>query len=74
MTPNPPYFATVIVAVVLMIVGLSLEATLFSVPAVHQIADQVLGLIGLDATRQVGRVLIVASSTLLIIGSLVRGI
>jgi hypothetical protein len=74
MTPNPPYFATVIVAVVLMIVGLSLEATLFSVPAVNQIADQVLGLIGLDATRQVGRVLIVASSTLLIIGSLVRGI
>lgn len=74
MTPNPPYFATVIVAIVLMLVGLSLEGTIFSVAAVNQIADQALGLIGMDATREVGRVLIVASPTLLIVGSLFRGI
>jgi hypothetical protein len=66
--------ATVILAIVLMVVGLSIEGSLFSVPALNQVADQVLGYIGLDATRQVGRVLVVASPTLLIIGSLVRGI
>jgi hypothetical protein len=66
--------ATVILAIVLMVVGLSIEGSLFSVPALNQVADQVLGFIGMDATRQVGRVLVVASPTLLIIGSLVRGI
>jgi hypothetical protein len=73
-TPNPPYMATVIVAILLMVVGLSLEASLFSVPALNQIVGDLLAPVGIDATRQLGRVLIVASPTLLIIGSLVRGI
>jgi hypothetical protein len=66
--------ATVVVAILLMAVGLSLEGSLFSVPALNQIVGDVLAQVGIDATRQVARVLIVASPTLLIIGSLVRGI
>jgi hypothetical protein len=73
-TPNPPYLATVGVAILLMVVGLSLEGSLFSVAAINQVADQVLGVIGMDATRDVGRVLIVAAPTLLIVGSLFRGL
>lgn len=74
MQSNPPYLATVVVAVVLMVVGLSLEGTLFSVPALNQVVDQVLAVVGMDANREIGRVLIVASPTLLIVGSLFRGI
>ncbi|HEV8489371.1 MAG TPA: hypothetical protein VGQ58_06245 [Candidatus Limnocylindrales bacterium] len=74
MTPSPPYLATVVVAILLMIVGLSLEGSLFSVAAINQVADQVLGVIGVDATRDIGRVLIVAAPTLLIVGSLFRGL
>jgi hypothetical protein len=66
--------ATVIVAIVLMVVGLSLEASLFSVPALNQIVGDALAIVGIDATRELGRILIVASPTLLIVGSLVRGI
>lgn len=74
MAPNPPYLATVVVAVVLMLVGLSLEGTLFSVAALNQVVDQVLAVIGMDANQEIGRVLIVAAPTLLIVGSLFRGI
>ena len=74
MTTNPPYLATVVVAIVLMVVGLSLEGSLFSIAALNQVVDQVLAVIGMDANREIGRVLIVASPTLLIVGSLFRGI
>ncbi|MDQ2964756.1 MAG: hypothetical protein M3R57_02790 [Chloroflexota bacterium] len=74
MTTNPPYMATVILAIVLMAIGLSLEGSLFSVAALNQVVGDVLAQLGIHATQQVGRVLIVASPTLLIIGSLVRGI
>jgi hypothetical protein len=73
-TTNPPYLATVVVAIVLMVVGLSLEGSLFSIAALNQVVDQVLAVIGMDANREIGRVLILASPTLLIVGSLVRGI
>jgi hypothetical protein len=73
-TTNPPYLATVVVAIVLMVVGLSLEGSLFSIAALNQVVDQVLAVIGMDANREIGRVLIVASPTLLIVGSLFRGI
>jgi hypothetical protein len=66
--------ATVVVAIVLMVVGMSLESSLFSVPALNQIVGDVLAPIGVDATQQLGRILVVASPTLLIIGSLVRGV
>jgi hypothetical protein len=73
-TPTPPYLATVVVAILLMFVGLSLEGSLFSVAAINQVADQVLGVIGMDATRDIGHVLLVAAPTLLIVGSLFRGL
>ncbi len=74
-TPNPPYFATVVVAVVLMVLGLSLEGSLFSVAVLNQMVGDVLATAGIAAGAElVGRILIVASPTLLIIGSLVRGI
>jgi len=74
MKPNPPYLATVVIAIVLMVVGLSLEGSLFSIAQLNQVVDQVLGVIGMDATREVGRVLVVVAPALLIVGSLFRGI
>jgi hypothetical protein len=71
---NPPYLATVVIAIVLMAIGLSLEGSLFSVPAVNQLVGDVLAAVGIGATPELGRVLIVASPTLLIVGSLFRGI
>jgi hypothetical protein len=71
---TPPYIATVVLAILLMVVGLSLEGSLFSIAALNQVVDQVLAVIGMDANQQVGRVLIVAAPTLLILGSLFRGL
>lgn len=75
MAPNPPYLATVVVAIVLMVVGLSLEGSLFSVAVVNQTVGDLLATAGIAAGAElVGRILIVAAPTLLIIGSLFRGI
>jgi len=74
-TTNPPYLATVVIAILLMAIGLSLEGSLFSVAAVNQLVADLAATVGIAAGAEViGRVLIVASPTLLIIGSLVRGI
>ena len=74
-SPNPPYLATVVIAIVLMVVGLSLEGSLFSVAALNQVVGDLTTAIGIAASPElIGRVLIVASPTLLIVGSLVRGI
>jgi hypothetical protein len=73
--PNPPYLATVVIAILLMVVGLSLEGSLFSVAALNQLVGDLTASIGIAASAEfIGRVLIVLSPTLLIIGSLVRGI
>ena len=74
MKPNPPYMATVVIAVVLMVIGLSLEGSLFSIAPLNQVLGDVLGAVGIRATEELGRILIIASPTLLIIGSLVKGI
>jgi hypothetical protein len=74
-TTNPPYLATVVIAILLMAIGLSLEASLFSVAAVNQLVGNLAASVGIAASAHViGQVLIVLSPTLLIIGSLVRGI
>ena len=74
-TTNPPYLATVVIAILLMAIGLSLEGSLFSVAAVNELVVNITTSIGIAASAEViGRVLIVAAPTLLIIGSLVRGI
>jgi hypothetical protein len=72
--PNPPYLATVVIAVLLMVIGLSLEGSLFSIAALNQVLGDALSAVGIRASHEVARILIIASPTLLIIGSLVRGI
>jgi hypothetical protein len=74
MKPNPPYMATVVIAVLLMVIGLSLEGSLFSIAPLNQILGDVLAVVGIKASQELGRILIIASPTLLIIGSLVKGI
>jgi hypothetical protein len=74
MKPNPPYMATVVIAVLLMVIGLSLEGSLFSIGALNQVLGDALAVIGVRSTRELAQIMIIASPTLLIIGSLVRGI
>jgi hypothetical protein len=74
MKPNPPYLATVVIAVVLMVIGLSLEGSLLSIAPLNQVLGDVLAVVGVKASEGLARILIIASPTLLIIGSLVRGI
>jgi hypothetical protein len=72
--PNPSYLATVVIAVLLIVIGLSLEGTLFSIAALNQVVADALAVIGVRAGQEFARILIIASPTLLIIGSLVRGL
>ena len=73
MKPNPPYLATIVIAVLLMVIGLSLEGSLFSIAPLNQLLGDALAVVGVKATHELARILIIASPTLLIIGSLVRG-
>jgi hypothetical protein len=72
--PNPPYLATIVIAVLLMVIGLSLEGTLISISSLNQAVGDVLAAVGIKAGEELARLMIVASPTLLIIGSLVPGI
>lgn len=74
MKPNPPYMATVVIAVILMVIGLSLEGSLFSIAPLNQVLGDLLAVVGVRGTQELAHILIIASPTLLIIGSLVRGI
>jgi hypothetical protein len=74
MKPNPPYLATVVIAVLLMVIGLSLEGSLFSIGTLNQVLGDALAVIGVRSTQELTQIMIIASPTLLIIGSLVRGI
>jgi hypothetical protein len=71
--PNPPYLATVVIAVILMVIGLSLEGSLFSIAALNQLVGDVLAVVGVTATAELGRILMVVAPGLLIVGSLTRG-
>jgi hypothetical protein len=71
--PNPPYLATVVIAVLLMVVGLSLEGSLISFAALNQVVGDALAAVGVKASEELARIMIIASPTLLIIGSLVPG-
>jgi hypothetical protein len=74
MKPNPPYMATIVIAVVLMLIGLSLEGSLFSIAPLNEVVRDALAAVGVKASEEVARIMIVGSPTLLIIGSLVPGI
>ncbi len=66
--------STIVVAVVLMVIGISLEGSLFSIAPLNQVVGDALAVVGIRAGEEFARLLIVASPTLLIIGTLVRGI
>jgi hypothetical protein len=72
--PNPPYLATVVIAVVLMVIGLSLEGSLISIAALNQVVGDALAAVGIKASQELARIMIIASPTLLIVSSLVPGI
>ena len=74
MKPNPPYLATVVIAVLLMVIGLSLDGSLFSIATLNHVVGDALAVVGVKVSQEFARILIIASPTLLIIGSLVRGI
>lgn len=74
MKPNPPYLATVVIAVILMVIGISLEGSLFSIAPLNQVVGDLLAVVGVKTTQELGRILMVFAPALLIVGSLVRGI
>lgn len=65
---------TVVIAVVLMVIGLSIEGSLFSISALNQVVGDALAVVGVQASQEFARILIIASPALLILGSLVRGL
>jgi hypothetical protein len=65
---------TVVIAVLLMVIGLSLDGSLFSIATLNHVLGDALAVVGVKASQEFARILIIASPTLLIIGSLVRGI
>lgn len=72
--PNPPRLVTVVIAVALVLVGLS--ATVFPVDFVNQALDIVQQTIGTDiaVTTQIAWLFLLAGNALLIAGSLLPGI
>jgi hypothetical protein len=72
--PNPPKLVTVVVALALIVVGLS--ATVFPIDFVNQALDLIQSTIGTDiqVTTQIAWLFLFAGDALLIIGSLLPGI
>ena len=72
--PNPPRLITVVIAVALILVGLS--ATVFPIDIVNQALDLVQSTIGtnIDVTTEVAWLFLFAGDALLIAGSLLPGI
>lgn len=72
--PNAPRLVTVILAIALLVVGLS--ATLFPIDIVSEMLAYVWSFIGfeIDITREVGWLFLLAGDALLVAGSLLPGI
>lgn len=72
--PNPPKLTTVIIALALVLVGLS--ATVFPIDVVNEVLAFVQSTIGIEieVTTQIAWLFLFAGDALLIIGSLVPGI
>ena len=72
--PNPPRWITVIIAVALILVGIS--ATVFPIDIVNQALDVVQGYLGTDieVTTEVAWLFLLAGDALLVAGSLLPGI
>ena len=74
MHPNPPKFVTVVIAIALLVVGLS--ATVFPLDFVNAALDLVQSYLGtnIEVTTQLGWLFLLAGDALLIAGSLLPGI
>lgn len=72
--PNPPRLVTVVIAVALVLVGLS--ATVFPIDFVNQALDVVQGYLGtnIEITTEIAWLFLFAGDALLIAGSLLPGI
>ena len=72
--PNPPKLITVVIALALIVVGLS--ATVFPIDFVNQALDIVQSTIGTDieVTTEMAWLFLLAGDALLIVGSLLPGI
>lgn len=72
--PNPPRLVTVVLAVALLLVGLS--ATIFPIDFVNQALDVVQGYLGtsIEVTTEVAWLFMLAGDALLVAGSLLPGI
>ena len=72
--PNPPYMATVVVAVVLMVIGLSLDGSFFTIAPLNDVVASLLKTVGIAVGEEFAHLLVIVAPTLLIVGSLVRGL
>jgi hypothetical protein len=73
--PNPPRLITIVIAAILLVVGLSLEGSVLSLPQVNQLVSDLLRQVDVGLAREtLARLAIVASPLLMILGSLLRGI
>jgi hypothetical protein len=74
LNPNPPRMITVVIAVALILVGIS--ATVFPVDLVDQALGVVQGYLGTDisVTTQLGLLFLFGGDALLVVGSLLPGI
>ena len=72
--PNPPRLVTVVIAVALVLVGLS--ATVFPIDIVNAALDVVQGTFGtnIEVTTEIGWLFLFVGDALLVIGSLLPGI
>lgn len=72
--PNPPRLVTVVIAVALVLVGLS--ATVFPLDFVNVALDVVQGYVGTDiaVTTEIAWLFLLAGNALLVAGSLLPGI
>jgi hypothetical protein len=74
LNPNPPRLVTVVLAVALILVGVS--ATIFPIDIVNQALDVVQGYLGtnISVTTEVAWLCLLAGDALLVAGSLLPGI
>ena len=74
MRPNPPRLVTVVIALALIVVGMSV--TVFPLEVVNQALDLVQSTFGTDiqVTTEIGWLFLLAGDLLLVAGSLLPGI
>lgn len=74
MRPNPPKLVTVVIALALIVVGLSV--TVFPLDFVNQALDLVQSYLGtsIEVTTELGWLFLLAGDALLVAGSLLPGI